>query len=51
MLTTEVDTAQLAVVRAIYEDAFPEDLRADFDSLLVDRLGGDATIGGVAPHS
>ncbi|WP_300461162.1 GNAT family N-acetyltransferase [uncultured Nocardioides sp.] len=38
MLTTEVDTAQLAVVRAIYEDAFPADLRADFDSLLDDRL-------------
>ncbi len=38
MLTTEVDDAQLAAVRAIYEDAFPADLRADFDSLLADRL-------------
>ena len=38
MLTTDLDARQLAAVRAIYEDAFPEDLRADFDSLLVDRL-------------
>ena len=38
MLTTEVDAGQLALVRAIYEDAFPADLRADFDSLLADRL-------------
>jgi len=38
VLTTDLDARQLAAVRAIYEDAFPEDLRADFDSLLVDRL-------------
>ena len=38
MLTTEVSPAQLEAVRAIYEDAFPPDLRADFDSLLSDRL-------------
>lgn len=38
MLTTDLDARQLAAVRAIYEDAFPEDLRADFESLLVDRL-------------
>lgn len=29
---------QLDAVRAVYEDAFPEDLRADFGSLLADRL-------------
>ncbi|MBF4163059.1 GNAT family N-acetyltransferase [Nocardioides acrostichi] len=32
------DAATLAGVRAIYEDAFPADLRADFESLLSDRL-------------
>lgn len=30
--------AELSAVRAIYEDAFPEELRAPFDDLLVDRL-------------
>ena len=29
---------ELAAVRGIYEDAFPEELRAPFDDLLVDRL-------------
>ena len=38
MLTSELSPAQLARVRAIYDDAFPPDLRADFETLLVDRL-------------
>lgn len=38
MLTTEVSAVQLEAVRAIYEDAFPPELRADFDGLLADRL-------------
>lgn len=38
MLTGELSETQLAGVRAIYEDAFPPDLRADFDTLLADRL-------------
>jgi hypothetical protein len=38
VLTTEVGPAQLEAVRAIYEDAFPPELSADFDSLLADRL-------------
>ncbi|GAB2634251.1 hypothetical protein GCM10027270_23460 [Nocardioides ginkgobilobae] len=38
MLTTELSPDQLARVRAIYEDAFPPELSADFDSLLADRL-------------
>jgi hypothetical protein len=33
-LTTE----QRGIVRAIYEDAFPDDLRVPFDDLFVDRL-------------
>lgn len=35
---TSLADQQVAGVRAIYEDAFPPDLRADFDALLVDRL-------------
>lgn len=35
---TDLSDAQLEGVRAIYDDAFPADLRADFDSLLADRL-------------
>lgn len=38
MLTTELTADQLERVRAIYEDAFPPDLRAEFDTLLSDRL-------------
>ena len=52
MLTTEVTPGQLERVRAIYEDAFPPDLRADFDTLLADRLvvrvAGDGTPEGLA---
>lgn len=38
MLTTEVSAEQLERVRAIYAEAFPPELSADFDSLLADRL-------------
>ena len=38
MLTTEVSAGQLEQVRAIYAEAFPPELSADFDSLLADRL-------------
>lgn len=38
MLTTEVGAGQLEQVRAIYAEAFPPELSADFDSLLADRL-------------
>lgn len=38
MLTTELSAGQMERVRAIYDEAFPPDLRADFDSLLADRL-------------
>lgn len=52
MLTTEVSTEQLEQVRAIYTDAFPPELSADFESLLADRLvvrvAGDGTPEGLA---
>ena len=41
MLTTDaagLSDGQLARVRAIYDEAFPPELSADFDSLLADRL-------------
>ena len=38
MLTTEVSASQLERVRAIYDEAFPPELSADFDSLLADRM-------------
>lgn len=41
MLTTdaaELSQEQVAQVRAIYDEAFPPELSADFDSLLADRL-------------
>ena len=41
MLTTDaarLSEEQLARVRAIYDEAFPPELSADFDSLLADRL-------------
>lgn len=41
MLTTDaagLSEGQLARVRAIYDEAFPPELSADFDSLLADRL-------------
>ena len=52
MLTTEVSAEQLERVRAIYAEAFPPELSADFDSLLADRLvvrvAGDGTPEGLA---
>lgn len=52
MLTTEVSSEQLEQVRAIYADAFPPELSADFESLLADRLvvrvTGDGTPEGLA---
>lgn len=33
-----LDAAGLAAVQAIYEDAFPDELRAPFEDLLVDRM-------------
>ncbi|TIC86473.1 hypothetical protein [Nocardioides sp. GY 10127] len=35
---SSLSVEQVGAVRAIYEDAFPAELRADFDALLVDRL-------------
>lgn len=37
-LLEELDADAVATVRRIYEDAFPAELRAPFDDLLVDRM-------------
>lgn len=47
MLTDDVTAEQLAAVEAIYEDAFPPDLRAPFETLLADRLVVRVSPGGV----